>query len=199
MGALRQILRARENPIEQPGLRTCRWRFRYLRYGIGGRVMFLRRNLLHLANEAIAATGQCLDESGIYSFVSKCFADAIYGRVHAVFVVDHRSLRPQLPADFLPRQQLARPVQKQEKELQGLGVQLDTHTLAAKLSARRICFKDAESIEHFFVNPVGCGDSPCVAFPSSKSPRQLLYAMHLAANAPAPRWAHRFLMSRAQC
>lgn len=42
-----------------------------------------------------------------------------------MFGIDEGSVRPQLPCDFLARQQLAGPLQKQAEQLKGLRVQLD--------------------------------------------------------------------------
>jgi len=48
--------------------------------------------------------------------------------------------------DLLARQQLAWPVEEHQEHLEGLGVQLDAQTLAAKLSCGGVHLKDSEAI-----------------------------------------------------
>jgi hypothetical protein len=49
-----------------------------------------------------------------------------------MFVVNKSSVGPQLPADFLSRQQLAGPLQQQAKHLKRLRVQLDPEPISCE-------------------------------------------------------------------
>ena len=63
-----------------------------------------------------------------------------------MFVVNKSSVGPQLPGDFLSRQQLTGPLQQQAQHLKRLCVQLDPESISAKLSRGYVCFKCAEAI-----------------------------------------------------
>src|SRR5260370_1636002 len=63
-----------------------------------------------------------------------------------MFVVDEGTVGPQLPRDFLSRQQFAGALQKHEEHLKGLHVHFNADTLLAKLSRCRVCFKHSEAI-----------------------------------------------------
>ena len=53
----------------------------------------------HGSDEAIAAAGQGLDESGAAGGVAEGFADAVDGGVDAVLVVDKGAVGPELAGD----------------------------------------------------------------------------------------------------
>ena len=105
---LGKLLRGGQNPCVELSLRlrrlarflsgSCRW-FAYRRYR--GRRGFVEGDAFDGSHEAIAAPGQCLNESGIGCGIAEGFADAIDGRVDAVLVVDKGSVRPEQTGNLL--------------------------------------------------------------------------------------------------
>ena len=155
---LRKLLRGGQNPAKEPRLclrRDCllsSWHIcaaPELRRPGARRLMrrsFTRCDAFDRSDEAIAAAGQGLNESGIARRISEGLADAIHRRVYAVLVVDEGAVGPQLPGDFLAGEQLAGPVQQQQKHLKGLRIQLDADALPAQLSGGGVGFECSEAI-----------------------------------------------------
>ncbi len=101
---------------------------------------------LDRSDEAVATAGEGLDEARIAGGVAEGFADAVYGGVDAVLVVDKGAVGPELAGDLFASEELAGAVEEHDQDLKGLGVQLDANALAAQLARSGVGFKDSEAI-----------------------------------------------------
>ncbi len=63
-----------------------------------------------------------------------------------MLVVDEGAVGPKLTGDFFTGEELAGALEEHEEDLKGLDVDLDTDTLAAKLSGGCVGLEDSEAI-----------------------------------------------------
>jgi hypothetical protein len=90
------------------------------------------------SQEAVAAACDCLDESRIFSRISKGITKSANGRVKAVVEIHEGVGRPEPIAEFLARDDIAGSLQQVSKNLEGLFLQFDTHTTAAQFASSQI-------------------------------------------------------------
>ena len=157
-GCSGEILRCSENPSARLRIRRRRrgavtgrgswkldWRGPRSVAGIDAISYWFNRS-----EEAIAATGEGFDKSGTAGRVAESLADTIDRGVDAVLVVDEGAFGPKHASDFIARDQLTGPVQipvkQHEKDLEGLCVELDTHSLLAQFTCGGVRFKDSKAI-----------------------------------------------------
>jgi hypothetical protein len=95
IGGFGKLLRRGQNPETRIGSRLGRncGLVRCYLFGCNRGRIFFERDAFYGSHEAIAATGQGLNESRIARRVSEGFADAIYRGVYAVVKIDKSSRR----------------------------------------------------------------------------------------------------------
>ena len=148
IGGFRQLLRCGQNPETRIGFRlgrNCGLRRRCL-FGCNRGRIFIEGDSFNRSHEAIATAGQSFNESRIARRVTEGFADAIYRGVYAVLGIDKGSVGPEFPGDFFASKKLAGMAQEHQEHLKRLRVQLDAHTLLAKLTGGGVRFKCSEAI-----------------------------------------------------
>jgi len=80
------------------------------------------------------SAGEGFDEARVAGGVAESFAEAVYGGVDAVLVVDEGAFGPEFAGDFFAGEQLAGAFEQHEQHLKGLDVYLDANSLLAQLS-----------------------------------------------------------------
>jgi hypothetical protein len=89
----------------------------------GGLTPLLRRRGTEQRNGS--RSQKRLHEARVLRRVAEGAAEPFQGRAEAVFEIDKRVCRPELPAEFFPRNQLARVFQQADQDLYGLTLKPD--------------------------------------------------------------------------
>jgi hypothetical protein len=94
-----------------------------------------QRAVFDASNKTIAPAGDGLDEGGFLGVVIQSYPQAFYRRVHAVLELHHSAVRPKVVLDFVPGNDLARPLQQEFEKLQRLALESVLRPVPAKESA----------------------------------------------------------------
>ncbi len=82
-------------------------------------------------DEAISASRQRLDKSGVIGGISQRFAQLVDRRVQTVVEIDEGIGGPVLITQFFASDHFARPLQEDGEDVKGLLLKLDPHALLA--------------------------------------------------------------------
>ena len=102
-------------------------------------------NGLDRSDEAVGTTGNCFDEPWRVGIAAERGAEPLHRGIQVVLEVDERVVRPQLVAERLARDNLARPLHEQREDALRLVLQPDPRARFSQFAGGPIELEEAEA------------------------------------------------------